>query len=96
MSVPSFFNDLARISEPVSSAITPSLPSCSIWSTPRPSHSRKTSFVCCPSSGAGLTSGVHPPKRTGQPGVLNGPTVGCSIVCTMPRRSKSATSVVRY
>src|SRR5262244_2331895 len=57
------------------------------------SHSPKTSFVCCPSSGEGLTSGVRPPKRTGQPGILNGPAIECSIVCMIPRCSKSASSV---
>jgi hypothetical protein len=47
----------------------------------------------CPSSGDGLTSGVRPPKDTGQPGILNGPAIGCSIVCMMPRRWKSTCSV---
>src|SRR2546425_10806357 len=70
-----------------------SLPSWSIWSASRPSHSLKTSLVCCPSSGDGLRSGVRPPKRTGQPAILNGPAIGCSMVCMMPRRSKSTSSV---
>src|SRR6185437_10992633 len=70
-----------------------SLPSCLIWSASRPSHSPKTSLVCCPSSGDGLTSGVRPPKRTGQPGILKAPAAGCCIVCMMPRCSKSGSSL---
>jgi hypothetical protein len=43
-----------------------------------------------------LTSGVRPPKRTGQAGILNAPAIGCSIVCMMPRRSASSEPLWRF
>ncbi len=67
--------------------ITPSLRRASTSPALIPSHSPKTSALCCPSNGAGASLGGRPSKRTGQDGILKGPDE-CSMVCRMPRSVK--------
>ena len=104
MSVPSFFSDFARISEPVSSRhrMFPSIAcrcsdrrclcfsaATSLLAEAEPIAQHVT--VCSPSSGAArAAAGAAEAHRPG--GHLEGAAAGARIVCMMPRRSKLGSS----
>jgi hypothetical protein len=55
---------------PRSSQMIPSVRSASTSAASMPSQPPRTSALCCPNSGDGLTRGGAPSKRTGQAGIL--------------------------